>query len=529
VSRQPGTDRVFALIVVAVAMFALAAGGFAAGSSERADRSEIELGATRVLTVRAATRTQLEYAVRTADPGGRQAMAAVVDMTSNPPLLAVDSARLAAVANWRPEYGSVTALTAAAAAVRRPAALPLITGTGLTLRVSSDRSVPAPLYAILQNEATGAAIQVQFPAVGRGEQTIHADVAGCAGGPGCRLVRWQLVTPPGPDGEPASGTVTIRSLAQRDPPAEILGAAQLADATRWHTDFTGVALGLSTTGRGLSMAPESRPGLVSGDKVYAVDAPLPLPIVLAGPQPAEWHFNDPASYRFGPSETPVRVAGTASVLPVLGAGGMLVDLDATRRVAADAELGGVFQVWLAPKAPPAIVDALRKAGLTVLAEDSTAARADRLARQPRIFAARFGLLTVALGLLLAAAMVAVAAAVEREPHLAQLRALRVQGLPRRAALVAGSAGTVGLVVAGLIGGVLAAVVARWVAGVVAPPFADGWRVIPPPAALGGAALTLSGLVALAVLALAAFLAVSPLVRRLRGADSRGIGPSGGAR
>src|SRR6185437_7790679 len=94
----------------------------------------------------------------------------------------------------------------------------------------------------------------------------------------------------------------------------------------------------------------------------------------------------------------------------------------------------------------------------------------------RIVIARFGLLTVGLGLLLSAAMMAVAAAVEREPLLAQLRALRVQGLSRRTAILAGSAGTVALGAAGLVGGVLAAVAARPIARVVAPPFADGWRV-----------------------------------------------------
>jgi len=269
------------------------------------------------------------------------------------------------------------------------------------------------------------------------------------------------------------------------------------------------------------MAYAQREGLVSGDKVYAVDAPLPLPIVLAGPPPGDWGFDDPSSFRFGPNRTPVRVTGTASVLPVLGVTGVMVDLDATRRIAADAELGGTFQVWLAPHAPPSVVDDLRKAGLTVLAEDSTAARASRFAQRGHSITLPFGLFTVAVGLLLAAVMVAVAAAVEREPHLAQLRALRVQGLPRRAAETAGSAGTAALVVAGLIAGVAAAFLAGPVAVVVAPPFADGWRMIPPRAVLSDAPLALATLIALALLAVAAGLAVLPLIRRLRAGDPRG--------
>ena len=517
VSRQTGTDRVFALIVVAVAMFAVAAGGFVAGRAGRADRSEVQLGATRVLWVQAGTRTELEYAVRRADPTGERAMAVVVDQSSNPPVLAVDSSRLAAVARWRPEYGSLGALTKAAADARLPAALPLVTGSRLVLRVTSTRDVPSPLYLNLQNEATGAGVQVAFKGVAKGEQTISAPVNGCSAGPGCRLVRWQLTTPPGPDGEPAPGTLTVQGLTQQDPPATILDGPQLADVTRWYSDFTGLAVKVTTTGRGLTMAADNRADSAPGDKVYAVDAPLPLPIVLAGPPSADWRFDDALSYRFGPGPTPVRVAGTASVLPVLGRAGVLVDLDMTRRLAADAELGGVFQVWLAPGAPASVVDDLRAAGLTVTGEDTTAAFTERLAGQADVVGSRFGLLTAAIALLLAAAMVAVAAAVERGQYTEQLRALRIQGLPRRSAVVAGWAGTAGLVTAGLIAGLIAAAVAVPVAAVVSPPFADGWRVLPPPDPLTLGPLAAAGLIALLALGLAAWLSVRPLLRRLRGA------------
>jgi putative ABC transport system permease protein len=203
------------------------------------------------------------------------------------------------------------------------------------------------------------------------------------------------------------------------------------------------------------------------------------------------------------------------VLPVVGRVGMMVDLDATRRVAADAELGGTFEVWLAPGAPEPVVDALRKAGLTVTGDISTAGRSDELAQQGSVITAGFGLLTTVMALLLAAAMLAVTAAVERGPYTEQLRTLRIQGLPRAAADVAGYAGTVALAVAGLAGGVVAAVVAVEVAAVVAPPFADGWQVIPPPGALGLGALSQAALVAGVTLGVAAWLSVLPLVRRLR--------------
>jgi putative ABC transport system permease protein len=516
VSRQPGTDRVFALVVVGVTMFTTAIGGFAAARAERTDRSEVELGATRVLTVQAATRTRLEYAVRTADPGGGYAMAVVVDRTSNPPVLAVDSPRLAAVSTWRPEYGPLGTLPAATAAARPTVTLPLITGTGLTLRVRNDRPEASAMDVILQHEATGAAVVAKFTAIPRGESVISAPVTGCTAAPGCRLVRWQLYTPAGRDGEPVSGSVTVRSLTQDGPPADILNAAALADVARWHTDFTGVSAEVATTARGLVMSSDFQRTSAPGNKVYAVDAPLPLPIVLAGPTPPEWHFQDPSSVRFGPGSTPVDVVGTTGVLPVLGQNGILVDLDSVRRIAADADLGGSFQVWLAADAPPSIVDALRRAGLAVIGDDTAADRSTDLSRQSSVITARFGLLTVVIGLLLAAAAVAIAAAVDRGPQADQLRALRIQGLPRPAAVFVGYAGVAGLVLAGLIGGVFAAVVAQPVANVVATPFADGWRVIAPPSTLTLAAIAVAGLLALLALGLTGWLSARPLGRRLRG-------------
>ena len=116
----------------------------------------------------------------------------------------------------------------------------------------------------------------------------------------------------------------------------------------------------------------------------------------------------------------------------------------------------------------------------------------------RIFMGDSG--SMLIGLLLAAAMLAVAAVVERGPLLEQLRALRVQGLSRRTAVALRFAGTTWLAGAGLIAGLVAAVLAEAAARVTAPPFSDGWRVIPPPDALGPLALGLAALAGLAVLA-----------------------------
>ena len=264
-------------------------------------------------------------------------------------------------------------------------------------------------------------------------------------------------------------------------------------------------------------------GLV-GNQAYAVDAMLPLPVVLAGPPPSPWRFTDPTLYSTGDGITAVRVAGTACALPVVGSAGMLVDLESIARVAADIDLGGTYQVWLAAGAPASIVDALTANGLTVTGDESAAARAGRLAAQGPSVSARFALLAAVAALLMAAATVAVAAAVDRDAQIGRLQALRLQGLPLRVARTVAYAGLAGLLAAGLLGGVLAAVAAGPLGRVRVPAFTDGWQVIPPPGALGGLALATAAATALAVLTLAAGWSVLPLLRRL--GDRPGDGGDG---
>jgi len=283
------------------------------------------------------------------------------------------------------------------------------------------------------------------------------------------------------------------------------------------TDFRGASLDVfAEEGKLTLLMDRNETGSAQrGTRVYAVDAALPVPIVLAGTPPPNWQFSDPTLYSFGGLPARVRVAGTAPVLPVVGRSGVLVDLDTARRVAADGELGGIFQVWLAADAPASVPAALRAQGLTIIGDDSVAERATRLGAQGTAVGATFALLAAAVGLLLAAAAVAVAAAVERDQQADQLLSLRLQGMPVRTAVGIGYAGSAALIVAGVLAGLLAAAVARPAAGVTVRPFTDGWDLIPPPGALGGTTPALAGLVALAVLGLTGWLSVRPLIRRLR--------------
>ncbi|SDT79033.1 ABC transporter permease [Actinoplanes derwentensis] len=526
-SRSPGTDRVLALVVVAVATFLTAAGGWGAENEARLARSETELGAVRVLAVEAANRTALLHAVRSADPDGHQAMAAVHNRNDEIEILEVDTPRLTAVTGWRPEYGPAAALPGAvAAAGLKP--LPLVTGDQLTLTARRDGPAGLALRLRLQHEATGLPATVSFGTLRPGEQTVTAAVSGCSAAPGCRIMRWELTTPPGTGGRiqppPAGTTVSVLGLRLGDSGTPVLDAAALGDITRWRAGTSGGALDVTAGAGGLRLAADdnqAEEGRGVGIAAWAADTLLPLPALLAGPPPDDWRDTEPALTAYG-EPAPVQVTATVPALPHVGRDGLIVDLDATRRFAAESDPGGEYQVWLAPGARPGLVADLTAAGLTVTADDTVTGYADRLGAQAPAVVVRFGLIAGIAALLLAAATVAVAATVDRRSLAEQLAALRDQGLPRRVATAAGWAGAAALILAGLLGGLLAALLAIVVIGRTVPAFADGWAVLAPPDPLHPAITVFALLVAVAVLGLTAWIALSPLLRGLRA--SRFAGP-----
>ncbi|BBH68957.1 hypothetical protein ACTI_56420 [Actinoplanes sp. OR16] len=503
-SRRPAADRLFALTAAAVALLAVALGATAASREARRDRAEAELGAARVLTVRATTWTALTHAVEEADPAGRYAAAAVLDRAGNPPLLAVDASRAAAVAAWRPEYGPKP--------VRQPAPAPelLVGGRQLTISLTNGRAIPAALDLVAQNRATGAAVRVPFGRVPPGEHTVTAALQGCDDG--CRLVRWELPALPGPDGSPDRGTVTLHELRGDEAGTTLISRAEFADPARWRTSTGSVGLELRGGSGSLSLTASAGEGGGSArDVLYAADTALPLAVTLAGPAPATWRFEDARLEPAGTAAIPVRVTATPRVLPVLGTAGVLADLSALTRLAGDTPPGGVTQVWLAPDAPESVVDGLR-ASLTLLADDAVAARASRLPARGVAAAGPFALFAAIVAVLVAAAVNAVAATVDRAPRRAMLAALRTQGLPAATAAATRRTGVAAIVISGAGGGLLAATLAREAAGPPDSLFADGWRLLAVPEVLGAFPLLTAGLAALLLLTPTLLMATTGRIR-----------------
>jgi hypothetical protein len=346
-----------------------------------------------------------------------------------------------------------------------------------------------------------------------GRHEYAADTPACGPEP-CRLVSIGL-TGPGPS--PGVGsTVLLHSLAQAGPAATLVRADEFRDRVRWRSDLRtgGRTPILSTVDDGLSLrvGPEIAAGPSAWPApVFVFDAPSPLPAVAAGSLPPTGEVGSERAAPFGGSAAPVAVVGRTTLLPRLGATGLLADLDYADRLLPGEPTVGTLQVWLARGAPDVILQRLTAGGVTVLAVDSLGDREKGLADHGPPLTLRFLVLVSAAGLLLATGSFGVWAAVDGGPRASEMAALRRQGLSAGPVRAAALGGYVAVVAAGaLVGGALAAFVYALARPAV---FADGWAVLAPPPANLSVGLIALGL-ALGPLAVTA---VAGAVAMLRGA------------
>ena len=105
VARRPVGLRLVVVLATAVGLATFAVAGWSVFGRNRHDRAMAEVGAARVLTVRAPDQASPVAQVDAADPGGRLAMAVATSLTpsADVELVGVDTRRLAAVGFWRPD------------------------------------------------------------------------------------------------------------------------------------------------------------------------------------------------------------------------------------------------------------------------------------------------------------------------------------------------------------------------------------------------------------------------------------------
>jgi putative ABC transport system permease protein len=545
VTRRPGIDRVFVLLALSVALLATAAMGWQAGSVARADRAPIELGASRVLTVQASSPLQLLSAVRAADPTGREAMAVEdypdgqprglgSDGTVDGPVLAVDSSRFAAVAAWSKAYGSATAVQVASHL--RAASPPPIEFTGTSLTIDADSisgreplfHQPGPyLHLRLVNEATGRWQDAGFGPFLGGHQVLSTTVTGCAVDQ-CRLASMEITGPPTAldawDVDPASGASAYQGIpgtqivvhAINTPSGSVVSAAMLGDVGRWRTivGASGMGLELGYSDGALRMAVSKTPlgyRQVGNGTLFVADAPIPIPAVQAGTSP-DLTVAPGRTEQINGVPMPVRITDALPILPAIGGSGLLVDFETLQRTVPDEGGDSVFEVWLAPHAPAALITRLHADGLTIVGDDSIAAERARLSRQGPAAALRFQIVTGVVGLLLAAAALLVAAAGDRRSRAGELTAVRVQGLSRRSATAISYGGYAVLVGCALAAGLVAAACARAFAAVRVPAFVDDWSLVPVGRGLSLAPMLVVAAVALLIYGIAGMVAGRSVAR-----------------
>jgi hypothetical protein len=450
-ARQPATHGLLALIAIATALAGQAVIGFATADRAYGERARIELGADRVIHIGQTTDSELLSVVRRADPDGRWAMAVSRGGDPDAPVLAIQSDRLAAVANWP---SAATATPDQVSARLRPATNRAmdVGGAGLTLdaEVIGAGTGPATLTVHIVTR-DGAWTTAAFELVrGTGRRSYDAPISTCDSG--CRIAWLEL--PANVDGLRLYG---------------LSSAGDFSSPGRWRADAPNAVMEYGPDFLAVSDARALRPA----------DAPWPLPVVAAG---------DPSRQSGGAGEflgvlgtrLPVDVTATASLLPGLGGSGTVVDYEFADRVAA----GGAHpaenaEVWLNRDAPATVVDAIRTL-LNVQADESVEDRAAKLSQrgtgrifQLQLLAAGVGIATAIIG------FVALALA-ERPQRHDECVALRVQGVRRRTASFGAVAGYVALVVSGIVVGVLACVPTLLVTRAALPVFADGWTATTAP-------------------------------------------------
>ncbi|GAB7043478.1 MULTISPECIES: hypothetical protein [Catenuloplanes] len=510
-ARRPGGHRVLALFAIAIALLVQAVTAVDLGARAADERARWEVGADRVLAVRAATPQALRDAVHAADPDGRFAMPVLRTRQGGTALVAVEPDRLATVAA-RPrglDQDRFRALTGLLHADAHPPVR--VDGTALVLDVEADDLVSATDIAVHLVDPGGRPITVRLSLPeGPGPATVRAPVDGCAGG--CRLSHFGF--------QPRPNGLRLFEMRQEGPARTVLTGADLGSPGRWRPGFNLGAALLTMQQDGPWLA-ASFTGVSPRDSVVEVrlrssDVPVPVPVVVAAPEEGVNADGIREAAGFDLSPWPVAMVGGLPSLPGLGHNGMLIDYEYATRLIEGSDLNTAYEVWLSPDAPAGLPGELHAAGLTVAAETSVAGRAAQLVAEGPGQSTRLYLAAAVFGLVLALAGALLIVTVERPRRSADLTALRAQGLSAAVVGVASRWDRVVLVLTGVTAGVLLGWLSWTVHHDLLPVFADGRPPTVPPLPYWAAAAVLAATAAL--LALAAR-------RDVGGAVTRGVGGS----
>jgi hypothetical protein len=383
-------------------------------------------------------------------------------------------------------------------------------GTDVELRLNSTPSPGSTgvFRVVIQAVPLGGgdAVSIDLGMLRTGDHTYRGPAQVC--GPGCRIATIGVTAS---DPNDSNLTMILEQMRTLTPTAGVVDLG-LSEGVRWRPSDVadgGPAPLLTPVAGGLQM---TIPAAGTGDLLgaSAVNVSGKLPVITTGALDRTTLgliANQPAS---------VDVVGVASALPRLGNHGALVDLRTyDSESGADTDVSGP-EIWLNASAPQDIEAQLRSAGVLITGQRDQTSELSYAKLQGPSVGMRFDTLVGIAALVLAVLSMILMAAIDRRSRAAELRVLRVQGLPagtaRRAAFV-GHASIA--LVAGVIGG-FAALVSWLLVSAKLPILASGIGSLDLDVTPPWYALVLPAIAGTAILAVtAAFAAqdVSAVVRR----------------
>jgi putative ABC transport system permease protein len=473
IARRPGASRLFVLTVITAGLVTYAAAGANVAGDARASRAGLELGSASVASVAPVTHLQLLQAVRKADPGGKAAMAVAEVLQpekQDPPILAVDSSRLAAVANW--PAGTISAARAVGLLNPRTGPSMAFTGGTLSMEVTAKAfsgQTLTPSVAMLVEGSDGSTRQVYFNRPDPSKPIFTVNVGGSGCRTGCRIAGLDITQPDFPGGQM---TVTMHQLHVVEPVPSIITAFMSPTAWRGVPNATSDrAPTVASVGGNLAATADQNTN--SFDlQLEPADSSDPAPALAT----AQFGDQDEGSIGFASAKVSMHDAAVLPALPGLGPDGIMVDLQNLDRVVPTNGDDAVHpQVWLAADAPANILTRLKSAGLEVLGVQRAAPIEAVYDGQGPAVGADFGLLAmIGIGLMTIGVSI-LTAAVDRARRGVELRTLRVQGVSAGSVRSAVRFAQLGLTVLGLIVGLAAGLISWRLTGTKIPIFADGQR------------------------------------------------------
>ncbi|SOD71429.1 hypothetical protein SAMN05892883_0952 [Jatrophihabitans sp. GAS493] len=475
-ARRSGFRRVLLLVCITTALAVAAVDQWSVAAYNRAKAAGLEVGAPVVLTTSATTPTQLQAAVKSADPSQGYAVPVVLQQPQNAvsPIIATEPAAFTAVASWlesadRPSPQALAKLSppAAAAPIRFAGDRLQLTASSSSLtRVPDDTSTPGPVtlrFGLRRSDGSSTAADVAVPEGQHSGLLLSIPISGCA--PGCQLREISLERAAS-DNERvqldlrisqlyvAGGSVlTPVSLGTPGdwgvvPPADGSAPPGPDEYLRFDSDPGGPGLALLAVNEGSEAALRHR------------DLPAVIPAISGGPLPpsAATTGIDGLPQTFG-------VVAQAPYLPRLGTTGtpLLTDLSLAIAASGTTTTGDTFQIWLSQDDPARerpLFSALAAHGITI-DERQTASQARRLlAQTPPAWAVTFALLAAVVAMLVAILMIIAVALTSRRVRRSDLAAMRLVGVPggtlRRAAVGEQLLGVLLGVLTGVVVGVVGA-------------------------------------------------------------------------